>query len=522
MQAGGIGRIAGIAVALGVGAAAATGGGGVAAAAPADDATVSSDSSPDRPAAAAPAAGAARSPSRAEATRRVDRKTQRQRRNDAPVPAAAKPASAVRAAPRPVKADPMRPARAVRPAAVAQRPARPASAPSASDPAALAAPPVTAPPAAPAALVAAPAAGTVRAVPAPFSSTGPGSPAEATAGWVVLAAVRRLGRWQPAAPAAAAVSTGQTLRAAARRNPFSLFSNRTPTLSPAQTGQSATGVVSGSLNAADADGDPLTFTVNANPAHGTVAVDSAGLFRYTPDRASAHAGVTDSFTVTVSDATVRTHYHGFAGLFGRRGNTGHTVTRTVTVTVSPVNAAPTGSGTAGVPNAATGIVTGKVSGADADGDSLSYNGSGPTPKGAVVVAAGGGFTYTPTAAARHAAANLTAATADGTDPVTVTITDGHGGSIAVPVLVAIAPANAAPTGAARAGSPDPATGVVRGSLGAADSDRDTLSYSAPAATAKGAIAVAADGSFTYTPNAAARHAAASPRATPADRNDAFT
>ncbi len=520
MKAGGLGRIAGIAVTVGVGAAAATGAVGVAAAAPADDSAASADSTAAAPAVTSAATrGTARA---ADGVRRVERKPQRQRR-DAP-PAAGKPASAARALPQQVKTDPALPARMARPAATVQEPAHPAA--TVAQPA-LQLPALTArsvaPRAAAASLTAAPATGTVDAVPSPFTSTGPGSPAEATVGWVVLAAVRRLGRSQPAVPAAAAVSTGQTLVAAARgRNPFSLFSNRTPTLSPAQTGQSATGVVSGSLNAADADGDPLTFTVNTNPAHGTVAVDGAGQFRYTPDVASAHTGVTDSFTVTVSDATGRTHYHGFASLFSRRGNTGHTATRTVTVTVAPVNVAPTGSGTAGAPNVSTGVVTGQVSGSDGDGDPLSYNGSGATAKGSVVVAADGSFSYTPTAAARHAAAKLSAPVGDKTDTVIVTITDGHGGSVAIPVLVAIAPANAAPTGAATAGSPDPATGVVRGSLGAADSDQDTLSYAAPATTAKGAIAVADDGTFTYTPTAAARHAAASPSATAADRADAFT
>ena len=73
------------------------------------------------------------------------------------------------------------------------------------------------------------------------------------------------------------------------------------------------------LTATDVDGDPLTFTKATDPAHGTVIVNSDGTYTYTP--ATNYTGP-DSFTYTVSD-----------------GN-GGTVTKTVTINVTPVNDAP--------------------------------------------------------------------------------------------------------------------------------------------------------------------------------------
>jgi len=69
-----------------------------------------------------------------------------------------------------------------------------------------------------------------------------------------------------------------------------------------------TGVVTGSLNVTDPDGNPLTYTVTTSPAAGTVTVQ-AGNFTYTPTQAARlRAGSTttpdfDSFVVAVSDGT---------------------------------------------------------------------------------------------------------------------------------------------------------------------------------------------------------------------------
>jgi hypothetical protein len=160
------------------------------------------------------------------------------------------------------------------------------------------------------------------------------------------------------------------------------FSNQTPVLRPAQTGQSTAGVVSGQLNASDPDSSPLSYNVTQNPVHGSVVVSATGGYAYTPDPAVASTGITDSFRVSVSDAGSGFHIHGLIGLinlltFGLIGSSGHTGIATVAVTVAPFtpgNRGPVlGVPSVGVPNATTGVVSGSVSATDPDGDTLSYS-----------------------------------------------------------------------------------------------------------------------------------------------------
>ena len=84
-----------------------------------------------------------------------------------------------------------------------------------------------------------------------------------------------------------------------------------------------TGIVTGSINATDADGDALTYTVTQNPANGsTVSLTPTGGFTYTASAsarqlAAQTPGLDDSFVVRVNDAG------------------GGSTTVTVTVTVAP-------------------------------------------------------------------------------------------------------------------------------------------------------------------------------------------
>ncbi len=524
--AGGVDRVRGLAIALGVGAAVATGAvgvSGVATAAPADD----SSSSVDSPA-VAPSDRATRAPSRGVATDRAERKPVARQRNDAPKatagapkPISLPPVDTTDSAPVRVHVDP---AETVQPAPSGRTGPEPVSAAPARPPVPASTTPVVVRAAA-TTLTVAPVVGTLQPLPAPSGSSGPGSPAETTASWLVLAAVRRTGRQSTVSPAAATVSTGQNPKSAATAS--SRFSNRTPTLAPTQTAQGPAGEISGTLNATDADGDPLTYSVDAKPAHGTLALDSTGHFLYTPDNASLHNGATDAFTVTVSDAGASTHFHGFAGLLnmltrGRLGSSGHTVTRTVTLNVAPVNAAPTATASVGTPDPATGVVRGQVTGSDADSDPLSYKTSATPTKGSVVVGPDGSFSYTPTAAARHTAASLSATAAERADSFTVTVADGHGGSVNVRVAVVIGADNAPPTGSPKVGAPDAVTGVVAGAVMGSDPNGDPLSYSLFQPAAKGAVNLAADGSFTYTPTPVARHVASLPGSPPANATDSFT
>ena len=291
--------------------------------------------------------------------------------------------------------------------------------------------------------------------------------------------------------------------------------NRTPTAVVAvDSPDPATAVVTGTVTGSDPDGDVVRYSAPAGPAKGTVSVNpTTGAFVYTPTAAARHAATadgagladrTDSFTVAVSD--------------GRGG----IATVAVTVDVIGSNAAPTLAPTTAAPDPATGSVSGSARGSDADGDTLTYSGSATTARGAVLVdAATGAFTYTPNAAARHAAAADGAVPASLFDTITLTVTDGHGGVATTQLTVPISPANTAPTAVVSSGAAAAATGAITGAVAGSDADGDTLRYTGPTGTARGTVTVNSDGSFTYTPTAAARHAAAAASAAASDRTDAF-
>ncbi|WP_051574708.1 tandem-95 repeat protein [Mycobacterium sp. URHB0044] len=192
------------------------------------------------------------------------------------------------------------------------------------------------------------------------------------------------------------------------------------------------------------------------------------------------------------------------------------------VSLTAPNARPTaGTPTTGVPSTTSGAITGTVGVTDADGDPLTYSVSGAPTKGKVVLNANGTFTYTPTAAARHAASAVNAPSTVTGDSFTVTVSDGRRGVVTTTITVAISPTNKVPTVSTTVGTPNSSTGVVTGSVKGTDGDYDVVTYT-PTAPAKGTVTFTATGGFTYTPTAAARHAAMKPGATTADKQDAFT
>ena len=119
-----------------------------------------------------------------------------------------------------------------------------------------------------------------------------------------------------------------------------LHNNQRPVANPTLSGQGPGGVITGSLNSTDYDDATLTYTVADGPQRGTVVVDSAGHFVYTPNAATAAAGGVDRFTIAVDDrADNPAHVHGLLGLLGLT----KPVTKTITVSVSP-SSRPTVSG----------------------------------------------------------------------------------------------------------------------------------------------------------------------------------
>ena len=158
---------------------------------------------------------------------------------------------------------------------------------------------------------------------------------------------------------------------------------------------------------------------------------------------------------------------------------------------------------------------------DPNGDALTYTIGSPPKNGNATITATGGFTYTPTPEARHAASGTPK---DDFDQFTVTIHDGRGGSKVVTVKnLPVAPTNDAPVdGRFSVTQVNTTTGVVKGTVAATDPESDTLTYKGTTTTAKGKVTVAGNGSFTYTPTAAARHAAAAENADPTALTDSFT
>jgi beta-glucosidase/6-phospho-beta-glucosidase/beta-galactosidase len=108
--------------------------------------------------------------------------------------------------------------------------------------------------------------------------------------------------------------TALDLLAAAGRELERTFRNQYPTTNPTITTQTADGVVTGSLGAADPEGDRLVYTVVGTPSLGRVTIDQAtGDFTYIPVVDVASYGGTDAFTVSVSDET-NFHVHGLQGV----------------------------------------------------------------------------------------------------------------------------------------------------------------------------------------------------------------
>ncbi|MCW1959127.1 MAG: Ig-like domain-containing protein [Mycobacterium sp.] len=187
----------------------------------------------------------------------------------------------------------------------------------------------------------------------------------------------------------------------------------------------------------------------------------------------------------------------------------------------------------------TGVVTGLLNPVDPDSPALTYEITRDPAHGSVVVSPDRGWAYTPEPAF---------ARAGGIDSFQVAVSDagsgfhlhgllgllglfsfgaardsGHTSSSTVAVtVIAVGPPNNPPSGSASVGNPDPATGLVSGSVLATDPDGDALTYTAPATTPKGAVSInPGTGAFTFAPTAAARQLAAAPDATPADLQDSF-
>lgn len=162
--------------------------------------------------------------------------------------------------------------------------------------------------------------------------------------------------------------------------------------------------------ASDADGDALTYILTSNPDKGTLSFGPSGSFTYRPDADFSGA---DSFGVQVADAK------------------GGSVTGTVAITVTAVNDAPRGAGTAFSTQEDT-VASGDVTATDPEGDAITFTKAGDGAKGTVAVDASGTFTYTPLE------------NASGTDSFEIEVRDATNAASRLAVSVTIEPVNDAP------------------------------------------------------------------------------
>ncbi|MGE2731861.1 Ig-like domain-containing protein [Mycolicibacterium vaccae] len=302
-----------------------------------------------------------------------------------------------------------------------------------------------------------------------------------------------------------------------RRIEYHLFNDR-PTAKPGQLSQdTVTGVVLGSMNGTDGDGDKISYTLVGLPANGHVEILADGTYRYTPTAAFARSGGLDSFTVRVTDTVGNPwHVNGLAGWFGLS----RPRTVTVTVTLQPItNVAPSVPALVEAPAPDnSGVVAGTLLGMDPNGDALDYAMGVAPLRGHVSVSADGRYVYVPDPQARHAAAAEDAAADLKTDHFTVRVSDGFGGTVETTVAVLIEPLNTVP-------AVDPVVvlhddsqivvaydgdwttystlSILKITPNAADADGDgvyvTLTNADPA---KGSVKSLGDGSFLYIPSVA--------------------
>jgi VCBS repeat-containing protein len=229
-------------------------------------------------------------------------------------------------------------------------------------------------------------------------------------------------------------------------------------------------------NDTDADSDPLTATVVAQPAHGTLTLNTNGSFTYTP---TANYHGPDSFTYTANDAATSSE------------------TTTVSLTVTAVNDAPTAAADTyttaedtALPVVAPGVLGND---SDVDGDTLSaVLDTGPA-HGTLTLNPDGSFSYTP------------AANYHGPDSFAYKASDGTATSASTIVELTVTAVNDVPaavddtyTTVEDTALPVVAPGVLGNDT---DVDGDTLTATVVAQPAHGTLTLNPDGSFTYTPTA---------------------
>ncbi|GAC1033511.1 retention module-containing protein [Pseudomonas sp. No.21] len=245
--------------------------------------------------------------------------------------------------------------------------------------------------------------------------------------------------------------------------------NDLPVMNDASVNVDEDSSLTSQLNATDADGDTLTYTLKSGTSNGTLVLDTAtGEYTYKPN---ANYNGPDSFTVTVNDGK------------------GGVVDAVVQITVNPINDAPTAN-PANLSTAEDTPINGKVDARDIDGDTLTYriaSGNGPQ-NGTLTLFSDGSYSYRPNK------------DYNGPDAFTVTISDGKGGTTTSLISINVTPVNDAPVTADQAKETDEDQSVS-GKIVATDVEGDKLTYIIQSGVDHGSLLLnTVTGEYTYTPN----------------------
>ena len=262
------------------------------------------------------------------------------------------------------------------------------------------------------------------------------------------------------------------------------ITNAAPTAAPetyrlSEDGTLTVGAANGVLaNDTDPGGDALTPIVLGGVQSGTLVLFTDGGFTYTPD---PDAFGTEEFAYQVRD-----------------DDGALSAPVSVTIEVAPVNDAPVANDDAYTGDedqeftvaAAVGLL---ANDRDVDGDELSLAVLTLPRSGTLLVRADGSFVYTP-------AGNF-----NGTDSFTYRVRDRSGLSDSATVSLTVNPVNDTPHANNDSYSTPEDTPLVVAAPGVLhndpDADGDVLAASVETPPAHGTLALAGDGSFTYTPHA---------------------
>jgi Ca2+-binding RTX toxin-like protein len=220
-------------------------------------------------------------------------------------------------------------------------------------------------------------------------------------------------------------------------------------------------------NDSDQEGSVEFVSINNNPSNGTIVNNSDGTLTY---NANENYNGADSFTYQIKDSK------------------NQIVEGLVSVSISPVNDAPTASIISSTTSEDNTVIIDVLSGTnDIDGDILTIDSTTNGLNGITEII-DGKITYTPNN------------NYNGSDNFSYTIIDGNGGEVTKTLNIDITSVNDVPTATITSSEASEDNAIIIDVLaGANDVDRDDLTISSVTNAANGTTQII-DGKITYTPN----------------------